>query len=131
MLFKVFLFVRVGPTLFTVLQYGLLVCGLAFIALAIFTSLFIPADDGLRYSKSSAWRRESQSLTGQHVPKTPAIRVSAKASANREMKTYYSSLLDVDDDTPATKLNSDLCNRLRVVDETSNSCTESEYDYDD
>lgn len=132
MLFKFFVYLRVGPVVFMVLEYGLLVGGIAFIALTIITSLFIPMDDELLYAKSSAWRRESQTLTGQQTAHgTPTIRVPVPVAAAKEMNTYYSSLLDVDGDGAAGRLNSDLCNRLEVVHETRDSCTESEYDDDD
>ncbi|VVC45242.1 Hypothetical protein CINCED_3A005523 [Cinara cedri] len=135
MLTKFFVYLRVGPVLFTVLQYGLLVGGVAFIALTVITSLFIPVDDELRYASSSAWRRESQTLTGQQAHGAPTIRVPVPVPAAKEMNTYYSSLLDVDGDGPggaaAAKLNGELCSWLEVVHETRDSCTESEFEYDD
>ncbi|XP_050061505.1 scavenger receptor class B member 1-like isoform X2 [Aphis gossypii] len=140
MLTKFFVYLRVGPALFVGLKYALLVGGVAFVALTVIASLFIPIDDELRYRNSSAWRRESQTLTGGGGPQrdaTPTIRVpipvAAAAAAGKEMNTYYNSLLD-GDGAAAARLNDDLCSRLEVVHEVTSlrgSCTESEFDDDD
>ncbi|MCV5004470.1 hypothetical protein OFM39_32955, partial [Escherichia coli] len=77
MLNKFFVYLRVGPAVLVGLKYALLVGGLAFVALTVFASLFIPVDDELRYRNSSSWRRESQTLTTRDT--TPTIRVPIPA----------------------------------------------------
>jgi len=134
MLNKFFVYLRVGPVVVVSLKYTLLVGGVAFIALTIFASLFIPIDDELRYRNSSAWRRESQTLTSRDS--TPTIRMpipAAAVAAGKEMNTYYNSMLD-GDGAAAARLNDDLCSRLDVVHEVRSlrsSCTGSEYEDDD
>lgn len=135
MLNKFFVYLRVGPALTTGLQYAMLVGGAAFIALTVIAALFVPEDDELRYSNTPAWRRESQTLTGQHCG-APTIRVpvpvAATAGKAKEMNTYYNSLLS---DGAAERLNDDLCDRLEVLHEVRSyggSGTESEFeDYDE
>lgn len=136
MLTKFFVYLRVGPALFTALEYALLVGGVAFIALTVIASLYIPEDDELRYAQPSAWRRESQTLTGGGGGQTtPTIRIGPVPAAPKEMNTYYNSLLDGDGAADATaRLNDDLCGRLEVVHEVASlrdSCTESEFEDDD
>jgi len=127
MLTKFFVYLRVGPILSVACQYALLVGGVAFVALAVFASLFVPAGDGdddLKRRDPSAWRRESQTLTGRYD--APTIRVPVP----KEMNTYYNSLLN--DPAAAAQLNDDLCDRLGVVHEVgSPSGTDSEFCYDD
>lgn len=141
MLSKFFVYLRVGPTFFLTLQYVMLVGGVAFVALTVFSSLFIPEDEELKFSGSSAWRRESQTLTGHRGSGgggcgTPIIRVPMPAeavAAGKEMNTYYCS--PQAEMAAAARLNDDLCGRLDVVHEVSSlrggSCTGSDYDDDD
>ncbi|XP_025412852.1 scavenger receptor class B member 1-like isoform X2 [Sipha flava] len=136
MLTKFFVYLRVGPALFIALQYAMMVGGVAFIALTVFSSLFIPEDDELKFSGSSAWRRESQTLTGHRGGGgMPIIRVpvpAAAVAAAKEMNTYYCS---PQVDLAAARLNDDLCGRLDVVHEVSSlrdgSSTGSDYEDDD
>jgi len=133
MLTKFFVYLRVGPVLFTGLKYALLVGGIAFVALTVFASLFIPVDDELRYRNSSAWRRESQTLTARDTAPTIRVPIPASIVAGKEMNTYYNSLLD-GDGAAAARLNDDLCDRLDVVHEVRSlrsSCTGSEDDDDE
>lgn len=154
MLTKFFVYLRVGPVLFMVIKYALLVGGVAFIALMVIASLCIPVDDEMRYSNSSAWRRESQTLTGHAnghhagTPKTVHVPIPVAADGGtpaKEMNTYYNSLLNSDDggSAEAVKLNKDLCGRLEVLHEVRSSdaedaaataalsYSESEYEEDD
>lgn len=139
MLVKFYMYLRAGPVVLFVLEYALLVGGVAFVALTVIASVYIPEDDELKYRNSAAWRRESQTLTG-----TPTIRVPvpAAATAAKEMNTYYSSLTDATGGgggggaRAAVKLNDQLCDRLEVVHEVSSlrgssCCTDSEFDDDD
>lgn len=133
MLNKFFLYLRVGPAVLVGLKYTLLVGGVAFVALTAFASLFIPIDDELRYRNSSAWRRESQTLTARDTAPTIRVPIPAAVVAGKEMNTYYNSLLD-GDRAAAARLNDDLCDRLEVVHEVRSlrsSCTGSEDDDDD
>lgn len=125
MLLKFFVYLRIGPVLSVACQYALLVGGVAFIALTVFASLFIPGDnrgdDEMKRRDPATWRRESQTLTGRCD--APTIRVPVP----KEMNTYYNSLLD-----DVAQLNDDLCDRLGVVHEIgSPSGTDSEFGYDD
>jgi len=121
MLTKFFVYLRVGPALSVGLRYALLVGGVAFVALTLFASLFVPEDDELKYKHSPAWRRESQTLTGQRDD-APTVRVPIP----KEMNTYYNSLMD---NAAAAQLNDDLCDRLDVVHEVGSLCgTDSELD---
>ncbi|XP_050438668.1 scavenger receptor class B member 1-like isoform X2 [Adelges cooleyi] len=129
MLTKFFVYLRVGPVVFTGLEYSLLVGGVAFIALTVIASLYIPEDDELKFRQSSAWRRESQTLTRQQECGAVTSRRTS-ATGGKEMNTYYNSLLD--GGAVTDRLNASLCERLEVVNETMSpsSCTESE-DEDD
>lgn len=135
MLTKFYVYLRAGPVLFAGLEYALLVGGFAFIALAVVASLYIPVDDELRYVDPSAWRRESQTLTGAADDGgAPTVRVPVPAAAVKELTTYYDSLLMADGGDAAARLNDDLCGRLDVVHEVrtpADSRTESECDDDD
>lgn len=133
MLNKFFVYLRVGPVVLVALKYALLIGGVAFIALTILAYLFIPIDDELRYRNSSAWRRESQTLTARDSTPTIRMPIPAAAVAGKEMNTYYNSMLD-GDGAAAARLNDDLCSRLDVVHEVRSlrsSCTGSEYEDDD
>ncbi|CAI6355260.1 unnamed protein product [Macrosiphum euphorbiae] len=133
MLTKFFVYLRVGPVFFDGLKYALLVGGVAFVALTVFASLFIPVDDKLRHRNSSAWRRESQTLTTRDTTPTIRVPIPAAVVAGKEMNTYYKLLLDRDGGAAAQD-NDDLCYRLDVVHETRSlrsSCTGSEDDDED
>ncbi|XP_015379121.1 PREDICTED: scavenger receptor class B member 1-like isoform X1 [Diuraphis noxia] len=133
MLNKFFVYLRVGPVVLVALKYALLVGGVAFIALTVLASLFIPIDDELRYRNSSAWRRESQTLTARDSTPTIRMPIPAAAVAGKEMNTYYNSMLD-GDGAAAARLNDDLCSRLDVVHEVRSlrsSCTGSEFEDED
>ncbi|XP_050529375.1 scavenger receptor class B member 1-like isoform X2 [Daktulosphaira vitifoliae] len=134
MLLKFFIYLRVGPIVFDVLEYGLLIGGVAFIAFAVFASLFIPEEDDLaKYAQEAAWRRKSETLTGvitQHSGETTVTRRASAGNAMKEMNTYYNSLLDPEE---TQKLNSSLCQRLDVVRETAmtnGGCTDLESEED-
>lgn len=134
MLTKFFVYLRVGPALSVGFQYALLVGGVAFIALTVIASLYIPVDDEMRFSNATAWRRESQTLTGGGQPYAPTVRVPMPASMRpaKEMNTYYNSLLDgTGADAAAARLNDDLCGRLDAVREVADSFTGSEYGDDE
>lgn len=141
MLLKFFVYLRLGPIVFDVLEYGMLIGGVAFIAFAVFASLFIPEDDDLgQYAQQeAAWRRKSETLTGvitatiQNIgaEMTVTRRASAGNAAMKEMNTYYNSLLDPEE---TQKLNSSLCQRLDVVRETGSiingGCTDVDSEED-